>query len=304
MPRTVPPASPAARRSRARRLLARWLPALAAAPLAAAFLPAAASAAAGPGYVALGDSYTSGPLIPEQTGTPAGCLRSNHNYPAFTAAGTGASLTDVSCGGATTADLTSPQLVAGGINPPQLSALSASTGLVTLQIGGNDVGFISIVLRCASLSLTSPFGSPCKNSYTAGGTDQLAQAISQTAPKVAAVLQGIHQRSPQARVLVVGYPDLLPDTGHGCWPAVPIAYGDVPYLRGVEKELNQMLASQAAGNGAAYVDTYTPSIGHDVCQREGVRWVEGVAPASPAFPMHPNELGEQAMARQVIAAAG
>jgi lysophospholipase L1-like esterase len=85
---------------------------------------------------------------------------------------------------------------------------------------------------------------------------------------------------------------------------VPIAHGDVPYLRGVELELNQMLADEAAANGAAYVNTYTDSIGHDVCQAPGVRWVEGLAPTSPAAPFHPNALGEQAMARQVLGALG
>jgi len=286
-------------------LMARALAILAAAPLAALSLPAMASAGTGASYVALGDSYTSGPLIPDQTGEPAGCLRSNHNYPALTAAAIGAaSLTDVSCSGATTADMASPQSVTLGTNPPQLNALTSATSLVTLQIGGNDIGFISIVIHCTTLSLTSPFGSPCKNYYTSGGTDRLAQGIDQTAPKVAAVLQAIHQRAPRARVLVVGYPVILPNTGHGCWPAVPIAYGDVPYLRGVEQELNQMLATEAANHDASYVDTYTPSIGHDVCQPEGVRWVEGLAPQSPAAPMHPNELGEQGMARAVTAAVG
>ena len=48
--------------------------------------------------------------------------------------------------------------------------------------------------------------------------------------------------SPSARVLVVGYPAIVPNSGDGCWPVVPFAYGDVPYLRGVELELNAMLA--------------------------------------------------------------
>lgn len=304
MPRTAAPGCPAAPSSRPRRPIARRLPALAAVLLAAVFLPAASGAAAGPAYVALGDSYTSGALIPDQTGRPPGCLRSDRDYPSLTAAAIGAArFTDVSCGGATTAGMTSPQVTLAGTNPPELDALTSGTSLVTLQIGSNDIGFIGVVIRCASLSLASPSGSPCKHSYTAGGTDQLAQAISRTAPKVAAVLAAIRRRSPQARVLVVGYPVILPGTGHGCWPAVPIAYGDVPYLRGVEKELNQMLATEAAANGAGFVDTYTPSIGHDVCRPEGVRWVEGLAPASPAARMHPNELGERAMARAVTAAA-
>jgi hypothetical protein len=70
---------------------------------------------------------------------------------------------------------------------------------------------------------------------------------------VAAVLQAIESRAPDARVLVVGYPDILPVTGHGCWPLVPFAFGDVPYLRGIEVDLNQMLARTAAANGATFV---------------------------------------------------
>ena len=256
-------------------------------------------------YVSLGDSYTAGPLIPVQTGTPAGCLRSNHNYPSLvTAAIHPSSFQDISCSGAVTGDMTGSQSVTLGTNPPEFSALTPATSLVTVQISGNDIGFINIVETCGELSFTNPTGAPCKARYTSGGTDQLAAAIQKTAPKVAAVLQGIHQRSPSAKVLLVGYPVILPNTGHGCWPVVPIAYGDVPYLRGVELELNQMLANEAAANAATYVNTYTDSIGHDVCQVPGVKWTEGLVPTAPAAPFHPNALGEQAMARQVLAALG
>ena len=54
--------------------------------------------------------------------------------------------------------------------------------------------------------------------------------------------------------------------------------------------------------GATFVDTYTPSIGHDACQHSGTKWVEGLIPTSAAVPMHPNALGEQAMAREIVAA--
>ena len=256
-------------------------------------------------YVALGDSYTAGPLIPDQTGSPAGCLRSTHSYPFLVAAGSGAAtFTDVSCQGATTADMTHAQSVPLGTNPPQDKALSAVTTLVTLQIGGNNIGFSDIIIHCTTLSLTDPFGSPCKDYYTSGGTDRLRAKINAAAPKVAADLQGIHADAPDARVLLVGYPVILPNSGDGCWPLVPIAYGDVPYLRGVEKALNSMLAAEAAANNATFVDTYTASIGHDVCQAPGTKWVEGLIPTSPAVPFHPNMLGEQEMARQVLAALG
>ncbi|HEX3669972.1 MAG TPA: hypothetical protein VHY55_12530 [Acidimicrobiia bacterium] len=61
--------------------------------------------------------------------------------------------------------------------------------------------------------------------------------IDATAPKVAAVLQGIHQRAPNAQIYVVPYLAILPESGPGCWPQLPITPDDVPYLRGVEKKL-------------------------------------------------------------------
>jgi lysophospholipase L1-like esterase len=280
--------------------------ALAAAPaVASAPWPMGAPSAATGRYVALGDSYTAGPLIPNLAGSPAGCARSSHDFPSLVAAAIGASqFKDVSCQGADTTDMAYPESVPLGVNPPQFSALNSGTSLVTVQIGGNDINFIDIVINCTARSFLNPFGSPCKGSYTSGGTDQLAKAVAQAGPRVAAVLRGIHKRAPNARVLLVGYPVILPASGHGCWPAVPVAHGDVPYLRGIEIKLNDMLAAEAAGNGATYVDTYTASIGHDVCQAPGAKWVEGLVPTSPAAPFHPNARGEKGMAKQVIAAVG
>ncbi len=272
--------------------------------VATVLIPSAGSASVGR-YVALGDSYTSGPLIPDQVGSPAGCLRSDHNYPSLVKAALApSSFQDISCQGADTTDMLGSESVPLGTNPPQFSALTTGTSLVTVQIGGNDIGFADIVTTCAELSVLNPFSSPCKDQYTSGGTDQLAAAIARTGPKVAAVLQGIHQRSPGARVFLVGYPVILPNSGSGCWPLVPIAYGDVPYLRGVELKLNQMLASEAAGNAATFVDTYTSSIGHDVCQTPWTKWVEGLVPTSPAAPFHPNAAGERNMATRAEVAVG
>ena len=198
--------------------------------------------------------------------------------------------------------MTQPEPVPSGVNPPQFSVLAADDSVVTLTIGGGDVGFTSILETCATLSLTDLFGDPCRRHYTTGGTDRLVAAINATAPKVAAVLQGIHARAPHARVLLVGYPDILPSAGDGCWPEVPLAFGDVPYLRGIETGLNQMLARAAAENGATFVDTYTATVGHDACQSPAVKDVEGLIPVSLAYPFHPNRRGELVMADQVLAA--
>ncbi|MEV5612753.1 SGNH/GDSL hydrolase family protein [Streptomyces sp. NPDC052225] len=250
-------------------------------------------------YVALGDSYAAGIGIPDNVGMPAGCGRSNHNYASLTAKGIGfARFTDVTCGGAKTVDMTQPQTVTGGVNPAQLNAVTADTSVVTLQIGGNDIGFGEIIGTCASVSASDPFGDPCHKLYTAGGTDQLAGRIDATAAKVASVVRGIRWRAPHARILVLGYPAILPDSGVGCFPTVPVAMGDAPYLRDTQKRLNAMIAAQAGRNGARYVDVYGPSVGHDACQPTG-RWVEGV---NPSTPFHPNAVGHEGMAAAVAAA--
>jgi hypothetical protein len=116
------------------------------------------------------------------------------------------------------------------------------------------------------------------------------------------VLSAIRARAPAARIVVVGYPVILPAAGPGCWPLMPIAIGDVAWLRGVEGRLNAMLAGEAAAARATFVDTYGGSAGHDVCQLPGEKWVEGFVPTAPASAVHPNALGMENTARQVVAA--
>jgi hypothetical protein len=273
--------------------------ALALVVVATALLATAAGASATT-YTALGDSYAAGPLIPNQSLNPLGCLRSDHNYAHLTASAKGLSLTDVSCSGATTADMTEAQNVEPGPNPPQFDGLSAGTEIVSLTIGGNDIGFSEILESCITYN---PFSTPCKDKYDSGGHDQLAERIANTAPKVTAVLQGIHARSPHARVFVVDYPDILP-TGYGCWPTVPLAFGDVPYLHATEERLNAMLATTAAANGATLVDWYTPSIGHDACKGSSTRWVEPLIPGELSAPVHPNKAGMAGGAVALEAAIG
>ncbi|MEU0270269.1 SGNH/GDSL hydrolase family protein [Streptomyces sp. NPDC006307] len=284
-------------RTRTRALLALTATAAAlATTVGAGASPALADEAAVNRYVALGDSYASAAGVPDQTDST--CARSSRNYPALVnAALAPAAHKDVTCGGATTVHLTSSQHASV---PPQLDALSADTDLVTLTVGGNDIGFANIIVRCVSLGLFNMSGSPCKTSYTWTGTDRLAQTINATAPKIAAAIEGIRQRAPQARILVTGYPAILPDDGTNCPSVVSIAKGDAPWLRDTHKRLNSMIATQAAAHGAVYVDTYTTSIGHDACKPAGTRWVEPLS-TNAAAPFHPNAAGERAMADAVLA---
>lgn len=266
---------------------------------------APAAAATGP-YVSLGDSYTAAPLVPSPTGNPILCGRSTNNYPSDVArAISPLSFTDVSCSSATTVDMTQAQNLYGvQSNPPQFNALGTADALVTIGIGGNDAGLISVAEECAKLDATTPTGTPCKNHYTASGSDPNVAAINATGPKVANVIQGVHTRAPSAKVLIVGYPDGLPTNGTACWPFVPVTAGDIKYFNGLEQQLNRVEASEAAANNAIFVDTWNSSIGHDACKPPGVAWVNGIVPTSAAFPLHPNQLGEANMARQVIAALG
>jgi hypothetical protein len=259
--------------------------------------PAEASAG---GYVSLGDSYAAGPVIPIQI-SPYGCLKSDHNYAHLAAPRLGLVLRDPSCSGAKTDEMTGSEWVSAGLpNPPQFGALRADTRLVTLGIGANDIGFTSLIGTCFSYQRR---GSPCRDAYTAGGVDAVSSRIAATGAKLASVLQGIHSRSPGAKVLVVNYPAIVPDSGPGCFPFLPVADGDVPWLRAKMKELNQMLAGEAAANGAKVVDWYTASIGHDACKPPVVKWVESRAPSNAAAPVHPNLFGMMAVANLVVAAA-
>jgi lysophospholipase L1-like esterase len=259
-------------------------------------LPAPAAAQE---YVALGDSFTAGPLIPVQVPI-FGCLKSNNNFPNLTARDLGLTLKDASCSGAETEDMTQPQNVdPDGPNPPQFDRLSKRTRVVSLQIGGNDIGFSSIAEDCFS---TSPEGTPCQDRYVVNGRDEITERIQATAPLVAAVLQGIRERSPKARIFVVNYAAILPHSGPGCYPQMPITEADVPYVRAKQEELNAMLATQAAAAGAQLVDWYGASVGHDACQPPVIRWVEPVVPVNAAAPIHPN-LGGMLGASELLTAA-
>ena len=264
-----------------------------------------ATAATGP-YVSLGDSYTAAPLVPSPTGNPILCGRSTNNYPSDVARAISPStFTDASCSSATTADMTQSQNIYNlQTNPPQFNALGSNDSLVTVGIGGNDAGLIGVAEECARLDATTPSGTPCKDHYTAGGSDPNVAAINATGPKVANVISGIHTLAPSAKVLIVGYPDGLPTNGTACWPLVPITAGDITYFNGLEQQLNQVLASDAAAGNATFIDTWSSSIGHDACKPPGVAWVNGIVPNSVAFPLHPNQLGEANMARQVLATLG
>ena len=260
-------------------------------------LGAPSSQAADPlAYVALGDSYSaaSGVLPPDPEARPW-CARSTSNYPHLIAGETGAQLTDVTCGGADTTDFFEPQYQDV---PPQLEAVTADADLVTMTIGGNDSGvFINSIVQCgAAGASTLGQGSPCKDRYGSSFEDTIRTT---TYPSLVNALTAVRAAAPDAEVAILGYPWILPASG-GCFDKMPVAEGDVPYLRGIQATLNDAVARAAAATGATYVDMNAVSEGHDACQPIGVRWIEPVLQGTNPVVVHPNALGEQQMAAQTM----
>lgn len=239
-------------------------------------------------YVALGDSAAAGPLIPRQHG-PVNCLRSDHNYPAWVAAGLKvADFTDVTCSGATIANLTKAQL---GL-PPQVNALSTRTNLVTLTIGANSAGWAKLAVKCGLKSLEP--GSPCKNLDDGA----ILRKIDTLAKPYANGFAAIRAKAPNARIVVAGYLRITPEGGRSCWPRIPLAKGDLPYFDKAERRLNGVLRKSAQAAGATYVDVYRMSIGHDVCAAEP--WVNGLISDHWGAVYHPNAVGMRQIGRRIV----
>jgi lysophospholipase L1-like esterase len=285
--------------------IARLLVAVSSAAILLTTAATASAAAEFHHYVALGDSYTSGPFIPAQRLDPLGCGRSTANYPSVVAAAlhVGA-FTDVSCAGADTTNLTRPQQVPlNGTNGPQLDALRLDTDLVTIGIGGNDFDlFDRLVTTCPGLRASDPTGNPCEAHFATNGVDTVKAVIGTIRPRIDAALAAIRQRSPGARVLVVGYPRIAPESGY-CPDVLPFADGDYAWLNQVERDLNQALEDAAANGDAEFVDTYGPSRGHDACARGGSAWINGKdQDVFAAAAYHPLKAGMAGVAAIVLKA--
>ncbi|WP_306336641.1 SGNH/GDSL hydrolase family protein [Streptomyces sp. KL118A] len=251
-------------------------------------------------YVALGDSYSAGSgVLPLDPGAPLLCARTSLNYPHLLAASLGARLTDVTCGGAQTKHFTTSQYP--GV-AAQFDALRSDTELVTLTIGGNDNStFINAILACGSAGIVSGGkGSPCKDVYGSKFKDQID---STTYPAIKNSLSQIKAKSPKAKIAILGYPWITPAKAEpGCFVKMPIADGDVPYLRDLQAHLNGAAQQAAAETGTTFVDMAAASDAHDACRPVGQRWIEPVLFGTNFVPVHPNALGEAGMAEQTAKA--
>lgn len=252
-------------------------------------------------YVALGDSYTAAHGVPG-TNWLDGCLRSDRNYPNLVAeALPAATLVDVSCSGAATQHMLKERSYGTIHHPPQFDALSEDTDLVTVSIGYNDFRlFTTLFGRCAEMAKRDPEGSPCRDRLIRpNGYDFLSKRVAIIGKRVAKVVRGIRERAPEARILVVSYPHLLPETGY-CRNRVPLARGDYPYVRGINDAMSDA-QRRAAGavDGAEYVDVTAASVGHDACSDDP--WVAGIDPVETrAAAYHPFAVEQRAVADLIL----
>jgi len=241
-------------------------------------------------YVAMGDSYTAAPFVP-LTDVAYGCFRSSNNYPKLVA--TALHVEDVqdrSCTGAQTADLPGRQRTVRGMSvPPQFNALSKATDLVTLGIGANNYHlYARLATVCRRTQKICPL-------YDERAT--LGRIVDKVEPALVGALDQIRKRSPNARVLLISYPKLLPQRGD-CVRLPRMRPRDRSTFRNINLRLRQQMRAAAQETGVEFVDFYRASIGHDVCSRHP--WIQGrTGNGRQGAALHPLPAGQAALARLI-----
>lgn len=244
----------------------------------------------GAGYVTMGSSYAAGAGIgPKQAGSPPRCDRTVNNYPSLLAKAKGLALTDVSCGGATTAHL----LGAWNELPPQIDAVQAGTRLVTITVGGNDLGFVGVLFEGSCRAGVTGFG-PCRPARVPEDADYAA--LRANLLKIAAE---VHRRAPAARIVFIQYVSVVPDAL--CEKTV-IAPEQAAQARVIARRLTAVTAEAARAGGAEVLDADALSRAHTPCAAEP--WSAGFYPDYPrssGAPWHPNAAGHAAIAKALAA---
>lgn len=245
-------------------------------------------------YVSLGDSFPAGEGLPGVTGP---CRRSPLAYPNLLAQRTNLLPSLHACSGATTDDV-----LERGRHPeegrPQIEWVAPDTDVVTLTVGGNDVGFGRVVGACLARAM------PCSRLDREVGTRLLGLR-----ERLEVVTREIRRRVPDARLLVVGYPHLIADSGQvdldrcrslgGSSSDSRITEEEVEWLREKGDALNAAMRDAALGVGARYVDAAGPFAGHEACTP--VPWMTGLVEEDGGGSFHPNAAGHEALARLVAA---
>ena len=241
-------------------------------------------------YVALGDSYTAAPFVP-LTDVAYGCYRSSNNYPKLVAASLRVDdLQDRSCSGAQTADLPGRQRTVRGMSvPPQFDALSRRTDLVTVGIGANNG---HLYARLATVCRLTQKICPLYDERAV-----LGRIVDRVAPALVDTLEQVKALSPNARVLLVGYPKLLPQRGD-CLRLPRMRPRDRATFRNINLRLRQQMRAAARETGVEFVDFYRASVGHDVCSQHP--WIQGrTGNGRQGAALHPLPAGQAALARLV-----
>ncbi|AXQ51839.1 esterase [Gordonia phage Catfish] len=259
-----------------------------------AVAPATAAPSA-PEYVALGDSRAAAPTQGASL-RPDGCGRTPDAYPNRVAAQLGITSRSVACVNASTANVTTtPQLTLYGFRDVQTRALSRSTRLVTLSIGGNDLNWWSLISSC----FTRTYGpdAECRNDQDVA--KRIDSGLASLAPKIAKTLTAVTNRAPNARVILVGHGGYYGPTG--CAGQANISDRDAAYVLEFFQRFNAALRNAAEARSLTFVDVATAAAGHDACAGPA-RWFEGNASQSSTQPRHPTPLGSRAIADLVLAA--
>ncbi|HZU39940.1 MAG TPA: SGNH/GDSL hydrolase family protein [Solirubrobacteraceae bacterium] len=236
-----------------------------------ALLAAPAVASAGI-YTGLGDSYSAGSGAGVND-LSASCSRSTAGYPYQVAqTRTDLSLNYLACGGATTSDVVNSQV----------PYMSSSTSLVTITIGGNDVGFGNLVVACGSGSYAW-----CESQInTTNG-----EIANQLPGELDNAYSAIKSKAPGAQVLVLGYPHLFSSKGKTCSATGALSSTEETQLNGVADNLDSTIKTQAGKYAFTYKDAVTPFGGHDVCASSPWLWGD-YNPYGAAYVFHPNATGQ------------
>ncbi|WP_286150231.1 SGNH/GDSL hydrolase family protein [Mycobacterium sp. ACS4331] len=251
-------------------------------------------------YVALGSSMAAGPGIPPRVpGSPWPAARSARNYPHLVAAEVGFDLVDVTYSGATTAHLlTDAQLG----SPPQIDAVTADAALVTVTIGGNDIGYVPMLSAAASPALLRRLPVLGSRMRDLLDPDARERALVELGASMRAVGTALRDRAPRARVFFVDYLTLLPPPGQ---PAPPLSEAEADLGRRLAAGLAQVTAEAAAATGCELVRAADASRAHHAWSARP--WTVGAGfPLAFLFgrpaPFHPNAEGMRAVADLVIEA--
>lgn len=247
-------------------------------------------------YVALGSSFAAGAGLGElQSGSPLACARSVGGYPPRLARILHTGIVDMSCGGAVT-----DHLLHGGqfFQGPQIRAIGRGTRLVTITIGGNDIGYIGDLSMLAARNSGSLFGKGV-GWFWPGPRSEQQRGYADVEHKLVALVAAIRQRAPAARVVIATYPAIIPQ--QGACAVLDLSSDQAAMMRAVGDRLAAVTRSAAEQSGATLVDMNALGEGHDACAAQP--WVRGWTNGGIA-PFHPTELGAEATARAIARALG